>query len=80
MSPGEIKAVARALGGFDALLDRESAAFAARGLAWMEFDPEEELAEHPELMKTPVVRAGASAAVGDDPAGWSRIAGSAGKK
>lgn len=77
MAPGELRSVIAALGGAEKLLDREGARFAARKLAWMDFDMEEEMLADPLLIRTPVVRDGKKAAVGDDPAGWARVAGSA---
>lgn len=70
MSPGELDSVGRAVG-MDNLIDRESKAFEKLGLKFMKFDPREELLEHPELLKTPVVRNGTKAAVGDASAVWT---------
>jgi arsenate reductase-like glutaredoxin family protein len=73
ISPGELASVRQAVGA-DALVDREGQTFAARGLAYMDYDPEEEILAHPLLLKTPVVRDGRKATIGLDPAGWARMA------
>lgn len=69
MSPGELASVAQAVG-IDALVDRESERFRRRGLGYMDFDPEEELAADPLLMRTPVLRDGSRATVGYAPETW----------
>lgn len=56
LSPGELDTLATACGGHDALVDRESKAFTSRGMGWMDFDPREELLDHPELLRLPIVR------------------------
>jgi arsenate reductase-like glutaredoxin family protein len=60
--------------GTDVLIDRTSKTYRSRGMDHMEFDPATELAEHPELLATPVVRAGRAIVVGDDQTGWARLA------
>ena len=74
MSPGELKSVVAVIDA-EKLIDSDSAAYRKRGMAWMQYEPQQELAEHPQLMRTPVVRCGADATVGFDPDGWSRLAG-----
>jgi arsenate reductase-like glutaredoxin family protein len=69
MSPGELASAARAVG-IDALVDRDGARFAERGLAYMDFDALAELAADPLLIRTPVVRDGARATVGYAPEAW----------
>lgn len=69
ISPGELRAVASALGP-QALLDSESARYRERGLAHMVIDPVEAGVEDPLLLKTPIVRDGKKACVGDDPESW----------
>ena len=69
LSAGELNNIASALG-VDALIDVESKEYIKRGMAYMEFDPLEELAEHPMLLKTPVVRSGLRATVGESPETW----------
>jgi len=69
ISPGELRAVA-AVVGTGALMDTESARYAARGLAHIDHDPQEEILKDPLLLRTPVVRDGARAVIGPDPEGW----------
>ena len=59
----------------DALLDTDGAAYSRRNLAYLEFDAAEEIAGDASLLRTPIVRNGRDLCVGDDPAGWARIAG-----
>ena len=70
-SPGELDdMISRA--GADTLLDTESKTYKKRGMAYMEFDPAEEIAEHPELLKTPAVRNRQSLCVGADEECWAQ--------
>lgn len=69
-SPGELAAIAAAVGR-DALVDLESQRAKKRGLAYMDFDPEGEILADPLLMRTPVVRDGRKAAIGDAAGAWS---------
>jgi arsenate reductase-like glutaredoxin family protein len=62
-SPGELDDMAAALGGHEALLDREGTAAGERGLAYMEIDIRKELLADPRLYKTPLVRPGKGKAV-----------------
>ncbi|MBN1834694.1 MAG: glutaredoxin [Spirochaetales bacterium] len=71
LSRGELENIARSLGA-EALIDPECKAFERRGLAYMVYDPLEELARDPLLLKTPVVRFGREATVGVTPETWSR--------
>jgi len=71
ISPGELRAVARAAGGAEALLDREGARFKERGLGYMEFDVEEELLADPLLLRSPILRDGSRALVGFDARAWA---------
>ena len=72
ISPGELRAVCQATGS-DALIDSSSARFRARGLGYMDYDPEEEILADPLLLRTPVVRDGERAVIGDDPQGWKAL-------
>ena len=63
ISPGELSNVARAVG-VDELIDTESKVYRQKGMAYMEFDPAEEILENPLLLKTPIVRRGGEATVG----------------
>jgi arsenate reductase-like glutaredoxin family protein len=74
-SPGELEDIAKAVGGFSVLMDLEGAAAKERGLAFMEYDPRDELARNPLVMRTPIVRAGkGNAAVGIDEKRWKSYA------
>jgi arsenate reductase len=69
ISPGELRAVSQAAGR-DALVDTDSASYKKRGLAHMDFDPEEEILRDPLLLRAPVVRDGPRAVIGADPKAW----------
>jgi arsenate reductase-like glutaredoxin family protein len=72
ISPGELAAIAKALGA-DALIDSAGKRYRERGLAYMDFDIQEEILADPLLMRTPVVRSGPQAVIGDDPRGWEQL-------
>lgn len=77
LSKGELTSVARAVGGIRALYDVESPRVKERGLQHL--DPNEArlaelLEEDPRLLKTPIVRDGKLAAVGEDEARWKVFA------
>ncbi len=74
LSIGELKSITAAIG-VDELIDTESKFYKKKGMAYMEFDPLEELEEHPELMKTPVVRNGSKAVLGFRPDQWEDLMG-----
>lgn len=76
ISPGELKAVIKALGK-DGLLDPGSKRYVDRGLKYMDYDLEEEILADPLLMRTPVVREGSLAVIGDDAGAWAQFAASA---
>jgi arsenate reductase len=74
-SPGELEDFARALGGYEALVDLQGAAARARGLEHLQYDPREELEREPALLLTPVVRPRkGTAAVGADEKAWKAFA------
>ncbi len=73
MSPGELDTVAAALG-FDVLIDKTSARYKERGLAYMDFDPREVILADMGLLATPVVRLGKKAAAGLDEDSWKELA------
>lgn len=50
----------------DEFMDRESKYFTKNGYSYRDFDPKEEVQEHPELLKLPVLRNRNKAAVGFD--------------
>lgn len=71
LSPRELEAVSRPLGGAEKLLDRECNRFKAKGLAFM--SPSRTTAvllEDPLLLRTPIVRNGSSATLGYCPEIW----------
>ena len=75
MSAGELRGVARLVGGVEALIDREGAHYAKKGLkdrAPTGPRVEEALLEDAMLMHTPVVRNGkVGATIGYQPDSWS---------
>lgn len=73
LSPGELSSVVAAIGA-EALIDSDGTVFRSRGMQHLVYDPMVELMEHPGLVRSPVVRRGAAACVGDDPDGWKRLA------
>lgn len=72
MSLGELRSVRQAIGD-EALLDRAGERFKKRGLGYMDFALEEEILADPLLLKTPIVRDGARAAVGYAPEAWKAL-------
>ena len=60
--------------GADELVDTESKSYRGRGLQYMDFDPLEEIAEDPTLLRTPIVREGRELSVGTDEAFWKQLA------
>ncbi len=73
LSVGELETVAAAVGGFDELIDPESRSYRKRGMAYMEYDPREELLEDPSLLRMPIVRTDRGAAVNPDDAGLAEL-------
>lgn len=74
LSRGELENIAQSIGDAELLLDTDSKAYEKRGMQYMEFDILEELQEDPGLLITPIVRQRGDAVIGEDEAGWSRIA------
>ncbi|MBL8741689.1 MAG: arsenate reductase family protein [Myxococcales bacterium] len=77
LSKGELTSVARAVGGIRALYDESSPRVKERGLQHSAPSDERILAllmEDPLLLRTPVVRDGARAAVGTDEPTWKAFA------
>ncbi|HUX12662.1 MAG TPA: ArsC/Spx/MgsR family protein [Spirochaetia bacterium] len=70
LSAGELSNIAQALG-VDELIDPDSRSYANRGLAYMEFNPLEEILADPLLLRQPIVRDGKRAAVGYDELLWN---------
>jgi arsenate reductase (glutaredoxin) len=77
LSKGEVASVARAVGGVRALYDADGARVKERGL--LHSGPSDEriaelLVEDPLLLRTPIVRDGKKAAVGEAEAVWKAFA------
>lgn len=74
MSRGELESVLAAVGGDpEALVDMKGKRAQERGLAWLDTDLVAELVADPLLLRTPVVRLGRKAVVGEDPKAWAAI-------
>jgi arsenate reductase-like glutaredoxin family protein len=69
-SPGELSSI-KAAAGADTLIDLEGARAKKRGLVWLDYDVEEEILADPLLLRTPIVRDGRKAVVGDAPDKWA---------
>ena len=82
MSNGEFESVLRAVGGVDSLIDWEKKSpeiDLMRDLGSTR-EKEDKLFDHPELMKTPIVRNGKKATVGFCPETWKQWEAEDGKK
>lgn len=73
--PAELERIAQAAGGFEALIDTDSAVYKKRKMAYLDFDAAEEIAGHPELLRQPIVRSDAGIAVEPDLATLRRLFG-----
>lgn len=71
LAKGELENITRAIEPGE-LIDTESGVFKKGGYAYLDFDPIEELLDHPLLMRMPVVRNGDRVTVGEQPAEWDR--------
>jgi arsenate reductase len=72
-SLGELRSIAAAVGGTEQLIDREGKRYLERGLRYAAPTGariETMLLEDPLLLRTPIVRFGAKATVGDAPDAW----------
>lgn len=65
LSDGEWESLFRALSS-EELLDTASTYYQKNGYKFREFEPQEELKEHPELLKTPILRNKTKAVAGFD--------------
>ena len=72
LSPGEMQNIIRSLGSAEKLLNTE-ADYYKKKLQFLVFNAEEELVEHPELIKTPVIRINKKAFCGFEPADWQEL-------
>lgn len=73
LSRGELEHISRTVEP-EELIDEEGTFYQKNGYAWREFDPLDEILEHPELLKTPVVRYSGKASCGDDESAWDAFA------
>jgi len=69
ISKGELTKVSAKLGK-DNLIDTNSKEYKNKGLAWMDFDPVEEILENNLLLKTPIIRNGNEVTAGYDQKTW----------
>ncbi len=74
LSAGELKAIRAGARG-ESLIDSGSKLYKDRGLAFMDYDEDEELLARPLLLRSPVVRDGARIAIGDDMEAWKGFLG-----
>src|SRR5438045_1732319 len=72
-SPGELRKIASAVGGVEALIDRAGKRYLERGLKYAAPTGariEQALLDDPLLLRTPIIRAGDRATVGFAPERW----------
>jgi arsenate reductase-like glutaredoxin family protein len=72
LSDGEFSSIVRAVG-LENMIDTEGKEYQRLSLKYMTFDMESKLRENPKLLKTPIVRCGPKAAVGNRPEIWSEL-------
>lgn len=72
LSAGELNNILRFISDED-ILDTQSKYYQKKGMAYMEYDLKEELLDHPELIKTPIVRSSKGAVSGVDEASWKNL-------
>lgn len=70
LSKGELASIQAAVGGLSSLVDAAGKEYQKRNLKYMVHNIEEELLNHPLLLKTPIVRQGRLATVGYHPEVW----------
>jgi len=75
LGSAELDSLARALGGIEALVDTQSAYYKNKGYSYLEVDLRTELLEHPELLKTPLLRKAPAAALGFEETTWRTLTG-----
>lgn len=74
MSRGELESVLAATGGKpESLVDLKGKRAQDRGLAWLDTDLVAELVADPLLLRTPIVRLGRMAVIGEDPKAWAAL-------
>ena len=79
LSPGELDNIRAALAvrgaaKTESLIDTESAVYKKRGMTYMDYDETEEILADPLLLRTPIVREGARAIIGDNETAWKILA------
>lgn len=67
-SAGELDQIAARVGGFEKLIDPDSAVYRKRGMQYLDYDPREELLEDAGLLRLPIVRGDRGAAINPDQA------------
>ncbi len=72
-SPAELESLARGVQGWDNLVDKDCSAWKKEGMAWRVFEPQSELVEFPQLLKTPLLREGNRAVAGFNPATYEKF-------
>ncbi len=70
LSKGELSKISAKIGK-DNLIDTESKDYKKKGLAWMDYNPIEEILENNLLLKTPVVRNGNEVTCGYEQKIWT---------
>jgi arsenate reductase-like glutaredoxin family protein len=69
LTEGELRNICRKLDP-EELLDQDSKAFSKAGLAYMVYDPFEEIIKNPAVLKIPIVRCGKDVTIGLKPEIW----------
>ncbi len=75
LSKGEATRFAQKVGGLLELVDKESKTYALMGFEHMRLSEDrwlEQLQDHPDLLKLPLVRLGKNLGVGDDESAWKK--------
>jgi len=72
LSPGEMQNIVRSLGSVDALINTE-ADYYKKKLQFLVFNAEDEIVEHPEIVKTPIIRINKKAFCGFNPDEWQEL-------
>ena len=70
LSKGELSKISSKIGK-DNLIDTESKEYKKKGLAWMDYNPLEEILENNLLLKTPIVRNGNEVTCGYEQKIWT---------
>jgi len=66
LSDGELESILRGAGDPQELIDTSSKAYRERRLAWIDYDPLEELRETPALLRQPILRTDRGVAIDPD--------------